>query len=70
MAYVIVSGTVNLICKKSAQKFNLLAHQEDPTKAARDTEGKAGRQKHNFGHLEAVGSLVKNGYISKTLRTV
>ena len=70
MAYVIVSGTVNLICRKSAQKFSLLAHQEDPTKAARESEGKAGRQKHNFGQLESFGSLVKNGYISKTLRTV
>ena len=70
IAYVIVSGTVNLICKKSAQKFNLLEHQDDPTKATRDAEGKAGRQQHNFGHVESFGSLVKNGYISKTLRTI
>lgn len=69
-AYVIVSGTVNLVCKKSAQKFTLLEYQDDPTKLKRDSEVKQGSQKRNSGAHESFGALVKNGYISKTLRTI
>ena len=47
MAYVIISGTVNLICRKSGQKFTVLEYQEDPTKAKRDIERKDEKQKNS-----------------------
>jgi|DEB0MinimDraft_12_1074336.scaffolds.fasta_scaffold265900_1 hypothetical protein len=38
VAYVIVEGTVNLVCRKSGQKLTTLEYQGDPTKAKRDQE--------------------------------
>lgn len=37
-AYVIIDGTVNILCRKSGQKLTVLEYQGDPTKAKRDSE--------------------------------
>jgi hypothetical protein len=38
MAYVIVEGTLKIVCKKSQHKFTMLEYDNDPTKAMRDEE--------------------------------
>jgi len=77
MAYVIVEGTCNLICTKTAPKFTRMEYDADPTTQRRDAEsvyqnthnraGPTGRSKSKAASLQA---LVSNGYVSSTLKTV
>ena len=68
-----MEGTVKIQCKKSAgSKFTDLLYQQDPTRARRDAEsvkrGKNGNR--NVDNFQLLGDLVKNGYVSNTMRTI
>ena len=74
-AYIIISGTVNLVCqKKAGTMFSNLAYKLDPAKAKRDAElivrSRNNGSDKNIDNFSLLGNLVKNGYVSNTMRTI